>query len=1005
MADEAAGTPASAGQERVWLAEQAVPGSPVFNVPNILSVQAPDAEAIRQALQRVVERHDALRTSIREVDGTLRQVVHPAVSLEMPEYDVRSEPDRAAAARDLVSGLMTDPLSTDGVPLWRSAAIRVGDEDWLVAFIVHRIVFDAESAAVFREELQALCVAPEAELPGPSLPCTEFLAGRHSYDRAEQVAYWQETLVGLPLVHSLPTDRPRPPQLTYDGGEVRFEVPQDVPARVAELAHRHAATPPAVLLAAYAALLARLSGEPEVVVGLTVSGRDRQKSPAMIGMVDNQVVARLHVSSDLSFAELVARVESTLADALRHADVPFQTVVEAVAPPRVPSVQPLHQIGFDYHPESELTGASCRGTTHDLAIELTNGEGRLLYRADLFDHATVQAVAARYLRLLRAGLDAPESRTEDLELLDDAERARFLDAQPANAPHTTVLGLFEAQASRTPDAVAVISGDRRLSYRELDAAATRVAARLRAADAPAVVGVSAEPCIELLPALLGIWKAGSAWVPVDPGHPADRVAYVLRDAGARLVLAGPVGAFPEKVLPIGDELGIDVAGDPVPGSPGEVAYVLYTSGSTGRPKGVVVEHGSLAAYLTWATNAYPGLAGQSLVHSTLCFDLTVTGLFGPLLVGGSVRLAPLTCKVPERPTFLKVTPSHLPLLEAIGDAASPSEDLVVGGEALPADALEAWRIRNPQARVTNEYGPTEVTVGCVALTIEPGAKPPVDASGGVVIGRPVPGHAAYVLSLSGRPVPDGVPGILHIAGPQVSRGYLGRESEAYTNSPFHPGHQMYATGDLVRRRGDGLLEYLGRNDQQIKLRGFRIEPGEIETLLRAQTGIEQAAVAVRADQLVAYVVGTAEPNRDALARELPDYMVPRTFVKLDALPLTPNGKLDSAALPTPEIAAEPEYIAPRTDAERLVAEVFADLLGLEQIGVEDDFFAHGGNSLTAIRTIARIRSQLDVDIPVGGMFRFTTVAALAAEIERLIMAELEALSDEDAEELLSHGAA
>ncbi|WP_406349220.1 non-ribosomal peptide synthetase [Streptomyces sp. NBC_00144] len=591
------------------------------------------------------------------------------------------------------------------------------------------------------------------------------------------------------------------------------------------------------------------------------------------------------------------------------------------------------------------------------------------------------------------------------ELQEDVERARLSATPLATVPDTTVLALFEAQAARTPDAVAVISGEQQLNYRELDAVAARVAARLRAADAPAVVGVSAEPSLELLAALLGVWKAGSAWVPVDPAHPADRVAYVLRDAGAGLVLASSAVTFPVEVLPIAGDLRADASADPVPGSPGEVAYVLYTSGSTGRPKGVVVAHGSLAAYLTWAAGAYPGLAGQSLVHSTLCFDLTVTGLFGPLLVGGSVRLSPLTCKVPERPTFLKVTPSHLPLLDAIGDAASPTQDLVVGGEALPADTLEQWRSRNAQARVTNEYGPTEVTVGCVALTVGPGAELPVDATGGVLIGRPVPGHAAYVLNPEGQQVPDGVAGVLHVAGPQVSRGYLGRDSDAYANSPFHPGNRMYATGDLVRRRADGLLEYLGRNDQQIKLRGFRIEPGEIEALLRAQPGVEQAAVAVRADQLVAYVVGPGDPDQAALARELPDYMVPRTFVKLDELPLTHNGKLDCAALPTPEITVEPDYVAPRTDAERLVAEVFADLLGVERIGVEDDFFTRGGNSLTAIRTIARIRSQLDVDIPVGGMFQFTTVAALATEIERLIMSELDALSDEDAEQLLHQGAA
>ncbi|MFI7230573.1 amino acid adenylation domain-containing protein [Nonomuraea angiospora] len=1000
MTDDPEEFPVSFEQQRIWMAGLADPGSPVMNRSYAFPVRAPDAAAIGRALQRVVARHETLRTSIREVGGTLTQLVHPTVQVDMPEYDVRDRPEPATAARRLVGDLAAEPIATDQVPLWRAAAIRLGSEEWWAAVVTHQIVFDATSAVIFGRELRAYCADPGARLPGPAMSHAGYSASQRDSVRPERVAYWREALAGLPSVHSLPMDRPRPPRMTRTAGEISFEVPPDLLGHVAELALRHSATPFMVFLAGYAALLSRLSGDPEIVVGLTAPGRGRPELSDMIGVFANPVVARLRISDDPSFAELVARVKATVTKAFDHADVPFQAVVEAVAPARDPSVQPLYQIGFDHTPDPGFETVPSRFSQDDLALELTNRDGRLRYRTDLFDPATAETIASRYLRLLREGLDTPDTSIGDLELLDRAELARLTGPEPAARSNTTTaLALFEAQAVRTPGAIAVAAGDRSLTYRELDAAASRVAARLRAAGAPKVVGISAEPCLELLPALLGVWKAGGAWLPIDPAYPADRVTYLLRDSGAPLVLAGSESGFPVQVVPNGAQPG----GDPVPGTPGEVAYVMYTSGSTGRPKGVVVEHGSLVSYLAWAARAYPGLAGQSLVHSTICFDLTVTGLFGPLIVGGSVRLAPLTAELPRRPSFLKITPSHLPLLEAGGDAAAPDGDLVIGGEALPADALAAWRARNPRTRVTNEYGPTEVTVGCVAVTIEPGEQPPVDAHGGVAIGRPVPGHAAYVLDVRGRPVPDGVPGILHVAGPQVTRGYLGRDSAAYADSPFHPGHRMYATGDLVRRRADGLLEYLGRNDQQIKLRGYRIEPGEIETLLRAQPGIEQAAVTVREDQLVAYVVGPGQPDLGALASQLPEYLVPKSFVRLEALPLTRNGKLDVAALPQPDFSARSGYVAPRTDAEEVVAEIFADLLGVDKIGVEDDFFERGGNSLTSIRAIARLRTRLGVEIPVRGMFAFTTVASLATEVERLVMAELDELSDEEAESLLREG--
>ncbi|MFC4061555.1 amino acid adenylation domain-containing protein, partial [Planomonospora corallina] len=565
-----------------------------------------------------------------------------------------------------------------------------------------------------------------------------------------------------------------------------------------------------------------------------------------------------------------------------------------------------------------------------------------------------------------------------------------------------------------------------------------------------LVAVYAEPCLELLPALLGVWKAGAGYVPVDPAYPADRVRYMLADSAAAAVLtqrhlAGALPAGGATVLTVDDatatatadatataiddavDAAADAAGEragrpddgsPHAAGPGNVAYVIYTSGSTGAPKGVVVEQGSVAAYLAWAGAAYPGLAGQALLHSPISFDLTVTGLFGPLTVGGAVRLAALdeSAAAGDRPAFLKATPSHLTLLAALPDRVAPAVDLVLGGEALPADAVTAWRERHPSATVVNEYGPTEATVGCVMARVAPGEELPVDHSGSVGIGRPAPGTTAYVLDGGLRPVPAGVVGELYVAGPQVARGYLNRPgatAAAFVPCPYGPpGRRMYRTGDLARRRADGSLEFAGRADDQIKLHGHRIEPGEIETALRALPGVRDAAVSVREDtsegrRLVAYLVGEADVAAvdvaavdGALAATLPAHLVPSGYVVLDALPLTANGKLDHAALPAPA-APERRYTAPRTAAEELVAEVFAELLGVEKVGAEDDFFELGGNSLLAIRAIARIRGQIEVDVPVRGLFSHTTVAGLAAEIERRLTEDLDGLSDEAVERLLA----
>jgi amino acid adenylation domain-containing protein len=754
-----------------------------------------------------------------------------------------------------------------------------------------------------------------------------------------------------------------------------------------------------VLHAGLAATLTRLGAGTDIPIGTPIAGRGDPALDEVVGFFVNTLVLRTDTAGDPSFDTLLDRVRGVDLAAYANSDVPFERLVELLNPARSLSWNPLFQTMLvfqdDGDPVPELPGVDAAPqlvrvpvSQFDLTFRFTaqhhNGvpsgiDGVVEFSTDLFDRGTVERLAERLLRVLAAVVADPEVPVGAIDLLSPGERERLLRA-PLAESEGLAHKLFEEQVRRVPEAVAVAAGEVAVSYAELNARANRFARWLvdRGVRPEDRVAVLLPPSVDLVAVLLGVLKAGAAYVPIDVDYPEERIAYLVSDSAARIVVTAAevdeCTGYPAETLD-------------VPVRPGNAAYVIYTSGSTGRPKGVVVEHRSLGAYLLRSRRIYPGVTGESLLHSSVSFDLTITALFTPLISGGCVRIGRLDGSGP-RPALMKVTPSHLELLTSLPDEASPSACLVVGGEALFGAALAPWRARHPDVLVCNDYGPTESTVSITDFRLAPGGATP---EGAVPIGRPFPGVRVYLLDAGLSLVPQGVPGELYIAGAFLARGYHNRPgltAERFVADPFGaPGTRMYRTGDLARWRVDGELEYLGRVDDQVKVRGFRIEPGEIRSVLAWHPGVARAAVLAHEfgpgdTRLLAYVVPAAAVTPDELrahvAARLPDYMVPSAVLLVDELPLTAHGKLDRGALPLPAWGQPVGH--PRTPREAVLAELFAEALGVPAFGVHDDFFALGGHSLLAVRLINRVRAVFGAGLTIRGLFEAPTVAALAERI-------------------------
>ncbi|MEO3827709.1 amino acid adenylation domain-containing protein [Actinomadura sp. B10D3] len=1018
------GLPLSSGQRRLWVLDRMNPRAFEWVSPLLLPVPAGTSpDSVRRALDALAARHEALRTRYGVVDGEPLQFVDPPRPAELRTVEVAREGFAAVLDEEFGRG-----FDLENGPVVRAVLASLPGERVLV-LTMHHIACDGWSAAILQREF-GLLLAGDREGTGtaalPPLPVQYADYAVWQRERLDEevieaeLAHWRRALDGLaPL--GLRTDRARPPVRDPRGALVPFTVRQDVVDGLTRLGRRHDATPFMTLLTAFAVLLARHTGQWDVPVGTPVAGRHRPEVEGVVGFFLNSLVVRCGLGPELAFEEALVRVRDACRDAFAHQELPFERLVEDLAPDRDLSRTPLYQAAFDLHDE-ELTASVAGGDDLDAYIEawrvaktdLTlfmrrepDGTmvGGLEYAASLFERETVERMAGHFGLLLEAVATDPGAPVGALGLLSADERGRLLawgeGAAPAAGPRS-VLDLFEERAAASPQAVAVVAGTERLAYGEVEKRANRLAWYLAGwgVGPESVVGVWLDRGADLVVALLAVWKAGAAFVPLDPSAPDERTASMLADAGAVLTLTAAV------LNADSDEIArMPVTRPDVPRDPDRTAYVVFTSGSTGRPKGVQVTHRGLVNHVGWAASELPGgAAGGAPVFSSVAFDLQVPSLWAPLVSGRAVHLFPQDADLAdlgkwlasEGPFgFVKLTPSHLEIVAGqlpMDEVAALAETFVVAGEALPAALAVPLAREAAQGRVLNEYGPTEASVGTCVFPVEG------DVAGEVVpIGRPLPGMTMRVLDADMRLVPVGVVGELFVGGVGVARGYVGRAeltAERFVPDPFRVGARLYRTGDLVRVSPDGTVEFVGRVDDQVKIRGYRVEPGEVRAVVAAHPGVAEAVVVARDGRLVAYVVaaGDIAGLRGHCAESLPDYMVPAVFVELAAIPLNANGKVDRHALPEPDTGPGDEDAGPRTVVEERIAEIWTGLLGTT-VSVHANFFQAGGNSIVAIRVIAEIQEAFDIDLQVRTVFENPTIAALALEVEARVRAEIDRLSD------------
>ena len=1053
--------PLSSAQQRLWFLDQLEPNSLAYNVPAAYRLAGPLCmAALEQAINEIVHRHEVLRTTFTTADGEPVQFIAPFlhVPLRMTNLEALPIGEREPEALRLAAADGDSPFDLSRGPLLRTHLLRLQEEEHILVLTMHHIVTDGWSVGVFRRELAELYAAFSQGRPSPlsELPVqyADFAVWQRQWLQggvlARGLAYWRDRLEGAAELE-LPSDRPRPALLTCDGARLAMSFSTQLTSALKALSQREGVTLFMTLLAAFNTLLYRYTGQEDIVVGTPIANRDRAEVEGLIGFFVNTLALRTELSETLTFRQLLAREREVCLEAYVHQHLPFEKLVEELRPQRDLSRNPLFQVLFAVQnaprPAMEMTGLMVTPldlpgarVRFDLECHLWEEggaiRGALVYNTNLFDTATMERMAGHFRTLLEGATADSEQRLSDLPLLTEMERHQLLvewNKTEAEYPQDGgIHQLFEAQVERTPDAVAVSFAGETLTYRELDQRANQLAHHLQklGAGPDVVAGLCVERSLEMVTGLLGMLKGGAACLPLDPSYPRERLAFMLQDSGALLLLTQSklLDRLPHsdtQVICLDSEWDAisQQSGEPAAQSagPGNLAYVLYTSGSTGRPKGVAMKHRAMLNLITWQLRSSPMQQGVRTVQFTpLSFDVSFQEILSTLCGGGTLVL--VSEELHRDPSALlhflaaeSVERIFLPFvaLQQLASAAQQHDTLptslrevTTAGERLQTTPqLVSFFRRLPQCRLHNHYGPTETHV-VTAFTLEDSpdtwpALPP--------IGHPIANTQVYVLDAHMQPVPIGVPGELYLGGHGLARGYLRRPeltAERFVRDPFsrRPDARLYRTGDVARYRPDGNIEFLGRRDDQIKMRGFRIELGEIETTLAEHPAVRQTAVLARDDllqgpsatpgaerRLVAYVVAKEMPAppvselRSFLRDKLPEYMLPSVFVFLDAFPLTPSGKINRRALPAPD-STRPEletgYVAPQTATEGRLAEIWQQVLGVERVGIDDSFFDLGGHSLLAVSLFARIEKAFGERLPLAILFQSPTVRQLASLLDQ-----------------------
>ena len=1050
--------PLSFAQQRLWFIDQLDPGNSVYNFPVAVRLKGLlNLVALEQSLNEIVRRHDALRTTFAMVDGQPIQIIAPSLSIGLPTVDMRAltEVEREDEVNRLVVEEARRPFDLARGPLVRAKVLRLADDDQVGLLTMHHIVTDGWSTGILIREMtalyQAYCSDSPSPLPDLPIQYADFAHWQREWLQGavleRQVDYWKQQLADAPPLLELPEDHPRPAVQTFRGGQQSLMLPRELGGALGALSSQEAATLFMTLLAAFKVLLRSYTRQDDLIVGTPVANRNRLEIEGLIGFFVNALVLRTDLSGNPTFRELVRRERKVCVDAYAHQDLPFEKLVEALHLERDLSRNPLFQVMFVLQnapvhavalPGLSLTPVIADGgTTHfDLTLHVVDTEqglvGTAAYNTDLFDAGTISRMLTHYQTLLEGIVRDPDQRLSDLSVLSNTERRQALlgcnDISQNHIPTPPIHELFEAQVERTPDAIALVFGEQQLSYRDLNVRANQLAHCLRKLNVgpEVVVGVCLDRSLEVAVSLLGILKAGGVYLPLDPAYPKHRIAFMLEDSKATVLLTQTrlIHGLPEHRARVVD---LDTDSEATiresaenPTSliqPDNLAYIIYTSGSTGRPKGVLVSHGSIAEHCGDAEKYYELKPTDRVLQlASMSFDLSLEQILPTLIAGARlVVVGPEVWRANEfhsKAAEVGLTVVDLPTgywQELIQDWTAGSEPelsapyrlFLVGGDAMSPEALDLWQ-QSPLGaiRLINAYGPTEATI--TATAYETGSQ---SCNGvrfhRVPIGRALANREIYILDRDSNPVPIGVPGELHIGGRSLARGYLNRPdltADKFIPNPFSSlaGARMYKTGDLARQLADGNIEYIGRTDHQVKIRGFRIELGEVETALAQHFAVRQAIVSTHQDvrgekRLVAYVVGdhehgpTANDLRAFLKDRVPEYMVPSVFMLLESIPVMPNGKADRGALPKPD-QTRPEmgkaFVAPRDGVEGQLAALWEEVLGVRPIGVTDNFFELGGHSLLAVRLFALIDKRLGKRLPLAALFQGATVEGLAAIVRQ-----------------------